>query len=845
MRTRVPLTFGAGVDRDTGRSSASPSSFIDLRNVYLENGRLRLRRGFGPTGFPALPVGTDVCAIAFLEATLDILFVLYARSTRALTVYRLNPLATPTMQSVGSWGTVDAAATLPPVISVAESYGKVFLAHAEPVFSRRLVTKVYTPNATDATVGSMATLQADLNGDSTPADVSFRGVYAYNDSMWGYGYGEETSASSKDRPDIVRVSKPADPTVFVPERYFIAGKPSTPVTGLAALPLVGLVVGKTKSTYLVSGTDAETYGISLIDEQFGNVSDHGMVTERDAVWMWGLQGPRATMGGATVDMSQTLGLNDPAPPTLTPAGDIEHMFAFYDLVADTVEFVWPQRTTGESPTLSYVASIRDPANIRWSYAERAGCVACAAWVLLGKESPPALTAYADFTAQSDGGIDASNFSVRKVSLTWDNLGSYLGTESYEVYVKPAGGSWTLKTTIAHNGASSQTAVVTGFDPLQDYAIAVRATRDGAYTAGYEDADPDDWSAGTEALSKTTVQTSCGTPVMGTGTWSRISASQVQVALVFTLQDTQAPYLLEKSTDNASWSTVTTVTGPSYPRTISYAVLSGEESTSLYFRVTPKRGSITGTSATGVLYFMGPATSTHGFALLLKAFERINGIADLVFQYNRAYPALPNTAYVSDIQVQFCTDGASYADLTKPWAFQNVRAPYWRFAAGLINPGTNYFRWRSVVVSFGVTDYSPWQTYNWTGVDASVTPDVTWETPGPFGAWWYKKIFHPIFSQPASHTQALFARLASGAFVFLNRESATAGAGPFSFNYPPYQAAGSSDPDTYPNSYGVGIGASAAWEVPELVMRYVVIQADFGSASELKSHVTSTNPLADN
>lgn len=844
MRTRVPLTFGAGVDRITGRSAASPASFTDLRNVYLEDARLRLRRGFGPTGFPVLPVGTDVCAIAMLEATLDILFVLYERSTRALTVYRLNPLASPTMQSVGSWGTVDAAATLPPVISVAESYGKVFLAHAEAVFSRRLVTKVYTPNATDATVGAIATLQADLNGDGTPADVSFRGVYAHNDSMWGYGYGEETSATSKNRPDIIRVSKPADPTVFVPERYFIAGKPSTAVTGLASLPLGGLVVGKTTSTYLITGTDAETYGIAPIDLHFGNLSDRGMVTERDAVWMWSMQGPRATMGGATVDMSQALALDAPQPTGLTTRGDVEHLYAFYDRVADTVEFVWPKWATAEAPTLSYVASVRDPNNIRWSYAERAGCVPCAAWVLLGKESPPALSAYADFTAQSDGGIDATNFAVRKVSMTWDNLGSYLGNESYQIYAKPAGGAWSLKTTIAHNGASSQTAVVTGFDPLQDYSLAVRATRDGAYVSGYEDADPDNWSGGTTALSKATVQTSCGTPTMGTGTWSRISSTQVQVALVFTLQDPLAPYLVEKSTDNSTWSTVATITGPSFPRTYSYAVVSGEEGTSLYFRVTPKRGSITGTSATGVLYYMGPATTTHGFSLLVKAFERINGVADLVFQFNRAYNALPSSVYVSDIQVQFCTDGASYADLTKPWSFQNVRAPYWRFACGLINPGTNYFRWRSVVVSFGVTDYSPWQTYNWTGVDASATPAVTWETPGSFGAWWYKRTFRPLTTLPASHAQAVVVRLASGAWVFLTRDTSAAGAGAQFFLIDPAQSSGVGEPYPYPYSYGVGNGAAAAWETPSLVMRYLVIQADFGSNSELKTHATSSNPLSD-
>lgn len=724
MRTRVPLTFGAGVDRATGRSSAAPSSFVDLRNVWLEVNRVRLRHGLGVTGFPAVPAGTDIAAMCMLEATLDVVFVLYERSTRALSVARLNPLATPVMQTIGSWGTVNASATLPPVISWAESYGLLFLAHAEPVFSYRLPTKIYTPNATDATAGALSTLQADLNGDTTAADVSFRGVYSWNDSLVGYGYGEETSATTQDRREIVRISKPADPTKFVPEAYFIAGKRSTPVTGLAGIPNVGLVVGKVASCYLITGTDAETYGIAPLDVHHGNIADRTMVAAGDAVWMWSLHGPRVTTGGPTQDMAASLSLDTPPPATLTPPGDAVHAFALYDPVAQCVEFVWPRWATPASPTLAYVASIGDPTNVRWSYHERAACVTCATLVMLGKEAPPALSAYADFTAQADAGIDATNQLYRKVSVTWNNLGSYLGTESYEVYAKASGGTWSLKTTVAHNGASSQSLTMTGFDPLRDYSIAVRATRTGTYTSGYEDSDPDNWSAGTAALSKTTVQTSCGTPVMTTALWTRVSGSQESLALAFTLADVAAPFIVEKSSDNASWSTVATYAGPSYPRTINYTLPGADLGTSRYFRVTPQRGSITGTSATSLLVYCGPAQATHGYATLFTAFERFDGRAHFVWSFADSGSS-PVARNVVDLEVQFSTDNATWSTLTHPWAWEQLARPYYEFTSvGLVNPGTNYFRWRSVVTSYGVTNYTPWQTLSWVGVDASITPSVS-------------------------------------------------------------------------------------------------------------------------
>ena len=762
MRTILPVTFGAGLDRATGKSSVDRQTFQDLRNVYLEDARLRLRQGLQATGYPVLAAGTDVCAVAMLEATLDIVYVLYERSTRAVTVARLNPLTSATMQTVGTWGTVNSAATLPPPIEFAESYGKLYLAHAEPVSAYRLTTQVYTPNATDATVGAIAALQCDLNGDGAAADVHFRGVLSWNDSLVGYGYGEETSTASQDRPEVVRISKPGDPSVFLPEAYFLAGKRSTPVTGLAALPGVGLIVAKTTSTYLIFGTDAETYGIREIDPNYGNVADRAMLSVHGAVWMWSVHGPRITTGDETIDMSATLGLDAPQPDSLAVAGDIKYAYAFHDLASDTIEFAFPRWDSAEGPTLFYVASVRDPGNIRWSYHERAGCLPCASTVLLGKQDLPSISAYADFTAQADSGLDPASTAAREVTVTWDNLGSYIGSESYEVYVKPSGGTWTLHTTVPHNNASAQTLVMTGLVPLTAYSIAIRATRSGLYTTGYADASPDDWSAGTAALSKTTVTTAAEIPVMLSGRWYQtpgVSGDFVEVS--FSRGDTGGvPFIFEKSADNSTWVEVAAYPSPGAITSVVYTAASGETEASMYFRITPKRGSVVGTSATGLLVYIGPTVASHGFALLASGYTIASDIAHLALSFNPA-SGTPASLGVLSLNVEFSDDGSSWSALTLPWSFQSARRnQYYRFTAvGLVNPGTNYLRWRAVVSNGGAALRTPWASTSWVGDATVITMDTTWSGVG--------------FPKAPSDSATVFNTLAAGAAHWLTAQLAGA------------------------------------------------------------------------
>jgi hypothetical protein len=43
---RIPISFGGGLDRETGVLEMQPGGMEDLRNVHLLTGKLQVRRGF-------------------------------------------------------------------------------------------------------------------------------------------------------------------------------------------------------------------------------------------------------------------------------------------------------------------------------------------------------------------------------------------------------------------------------------------------------------------------------------------------------------------------------------------------------------------------------------------------------------------------------------------------------------------------------------------------------------------------------------------------------------------------------------------------------------------------------
>lgn len=705
-RPRVPLTFGAGLDRATGSAAKDPRTFYDARNVIAREAGMELRTGLSGTGLPALDWGTDVIAMESVQKTLDVLQVVYDRVSRDVRIYRLNPVSTPTRQLVGTWGTLNASAAFP-IVTMAEAGGVVFFAHAEEVLAYRLPTKYWTPGALDTDAGTLTTANADFDGSGSPGDIYFYGVCAYREYIVGWGWGTETDNTTKDRPEIVRLSKPDNPTVFPAENYFLCGTRSTRVVGCTPMP-GGLLVGSRTQRYTIFGTDPETFGVELTDPSHGIVSPRAWKTINGVAYTWSQTGPRETADpmAPSRDLALPLDLMQAVPSGWPTRGPAREAFAGYDPEQRVLYWAWPDLTATSAPqTMTYACSLRSPNEPRFTVAVFERRLACAGTYLSGKVAPAPGTGYASAVGLTDGGW-ISGENGRRVTVSWTN-NSVLGNESVEVWLKAGSGAWALRSTVALSGTTQSTQLI-GLEALEAYEVALRHLAPGpTYTSGYTQATPDLWTAGTAAGSKGTITTGGAAPVLVSGAWARTSATTSRIALDGTTVDRRCVVEFQKNA-GAGWvpaGTLDMAAVPSHPFAQNVEVLGAELGVSMQYRCRLTRGVTTSAWSNTLTVLAGIATLppafAHWFDLSAGSTQRVelwtaaNALAGLTLQYQHVASAavlVPTGGHTFERSAVRLERASAVAE-----AF-DVRA-------------------RVAVTSFGVTDYGPWGTT----VNASVNP----------------------------------------------------------------------------------------------------------------------------
>lgn len=618
-RQRIPIPLGAGVDRATGAAVVDARTLAEGRNLIAREASLGLRPGITGTGLTAYDpaeatnVASDIVLTLSMLSTRDVLQVTYDRTTRKVIVWRINPNG-PTKQFVTTWGTLNASAQFP-VIVAAESYGKMFFAHAEPTVAYRLSTGYYTPNATDATVGSWTTLQADLDSSGAAGDIKFYTLCSWGPYLVGAGWGTEAVG---DRPEVVRISVGADPTTFKPETYFLCGARGERVEALGAMT-DGLLCANTTRRHTIYGSSPDDFGSRLTDPSFGCTSARALLVVGGNGYTWSAQGPRliesamapsidlaipldifgaipgATSGsGSTIwsdiwgDIWGDIWAGGTVGGSAAPASGPDRLrFAAYDPEARALYYVAPDPENSATQTFAWVASLRSPGSIRWTDAVFGRCLLSAGVYYTGKVTPPAAAGYAASTSAADDGVVAS--AKRRVTVTWTNT-SNLGDETVELWQK-TGSTWAIAATFAVSGAATtQTRQVTGLDPFTDYGFAVRlATPAGAYKTGFSESTPDAWTSGSAAGAKATVTTSSVAPSIASAAWARTSPTDSAISVNLAITNTGVPVELELDA-GAGYAVIdtTAVTATSY--TVSYTVPLASMGLTLNFRARAKRGA---------------------------------------------------------------------------------------------------------------------------------------------------------------------------------------------------------------------------------------------------------------
>lgn len=497
-RKRLFLPFGDGLERAKGVMVTEPTRFEDLRNVILWDGKAEFRKGYSQSGVLEDDAKADmesVIALGPVRAEGAAIGVGYNDSNKEAHVNLMaidgtSPSHLASANPSGELFTLGGGATFdPPVLHLADTYNKCFIAHDEPQISARAQTAYYDPNASPQI--QMLTADLDSLGDNP---VYFRGVSRFLAYLVGWGFGSD---SEPDRPDIVRVSLAGDPLLFDPRHYFIAGQRNEPV--MTCRPARKLLqVFKETDTYEIYGYSPETFGIRPADTLFGCVGSRLAVAVGNAVFFWSIQGPRVTAGGESTDLAMPLDIGGPSPATLVAESDPEEAFADYDAVNRVVAFFWGRRV--------YALSLREPSRPRWSYYE------------LGANAEPQCSAQFFATTATGGGGTAPTGWPRlggpawspppavpvmgntTMDLEWYNDLSN-GTEVCEIWIKDVDGTgnWAKVAQPAVNKAAGgpnfeQTYQVTGLSALHEYEVAMRYKSGGVSSPGMTDSGhPELWT----------------------------------------------------------------------------------------------------------------------------------------------------------------------------------------------------------------------------------------------------------------------------------------------------------------------------------------------------------------
>jgi len=543
LRTKLPLPFGGGLDRYSGTAVAESAAYRDLRNVHLRQGGAELRGGLGLVN----DLAHDAIVGIFPIRSEGIGAVItYDTVTRDVTLY-LSSADGTVVSLVGVVWTLAADNAFPRVLA-ADFNDRLVIAHDEPIYSKRRVTRVYDPGA-----GTIVNLQADLylpTVPPTPVDVFFRGVMTYLNYLVGWGYGSE-NAGDDNRAEVVRISKPGE-LIFLPEHYFIAGTRGDPVLRCAEAGQV-LTVSKPSSRAVIEGYDRATFGIRPLDRFFGILASRLSVTVGGVEYFWSGEGPRRSVGGLSEDLGLPLDLGGPAPSELATLTDPTYGFACYRPDRREVEFVFGK--------WAYVYHLGEVGAERWSYRPYAVELASAGVLYESDGGGASAIGTAAFPTLDSLVIGAPAGDVSLLTANYTTVGGLTGGEQIELWAKSryAGDLWVRIATAAANPVGGAIAAnVARFGITYD--VAVRFTLVGIPGSGYTSSNPLDWPVASRAIGTTQVPA----PVINEGffgaapAWSRVSG----VAHGFTFQrdGTATPALhpellsiFEHSTDGGgSW-----------------------------------------------------------------------------------------------------------------------------------------------------------------------------------------------------------------------------------------------------------------------------------------------------
>jgi len=346
-----------------------------------------------------------------------------------------------------------------------------------------------------------------------------------------------------------------------------------------------------------------------------------------------------------------------------------------------------------------------------------------------------------------------------------------GSELVQLLAKPSGGTWSAQRMFPVSIAGDQEVQWESALPLTLYDIALRYMIGSVAATGYESSDPDAWTASTAAGSKGTVTTSCAV-VTGLAGSGFVSAA-TPISLTWACANQAVPFLVEKNL-GAGWVTVVAgLVATSYQ----YTIPAAELNTTVEFRVTPKRGSVAGSTASPISVVMqivvGATTWISGVwdddaGLIALAWNAVSGATAYLLETTQNGGASWSTVgTINGTSYSYLIYGSGAVNITWGFRLTGQNGAVSGSVSGTQNVATPWVPVAPTVVS--VVPWiggGTWITVTLTGGSgpATVTAEVVtaYTDPSGSGIWGYTNVWPMI----TTTTISFFPGAPSGTTIYV-------------------------------------------------------------------------------
>lgn len=418
---------------------------------------------------------TSVCAIVpFADGCL---IVGHSETTDKAYLYRLNATLTTWTASGGStttnstpqpvgvlWSSMPNA----PDVTVAEGLGVGYIAHTQALDASTL--SFPTKSFDDAT-RAIASVESDLDADTTPEPLYFTGCVSFQQHLWAWGFGTGTVAGDAYRPEMARFSQPNFATAGglfrTPDSITLGHRVRSQREAIAGGFVAGqaLYLGAPYLVTRVTGYGRSSWFREPLDDSYGFVGPKCGVAAGDTLYYWSPRGPvRIPPGGKPEP------LFDAIANVVESVVNPQAVVAGFDIQTDAVIFAFD---TGNGTRTWAAFDIRrevwlGPDN-DWGLALR--CVGTVA---------PILTSTAGATLGPSAAPTSASTTLVGVTTAKANWTAGDATSPTSVEIRQQGGStWTV---VAVPGAGIASYTFTGLDPNTAYEWRAAHLKDGQYSS---------------------------------------------------------------------------------------------------------------------------------------------------------------------------------------------------------------------------------------------------------------------------------------------------------------------------------------------------------------------------